>query len=107
MRIRGDRLGIRGARRQILIICLVVLATLLLCDAWFDVVLDTRTAGFQLSLLSAVLIELPLAAVAILGARRLLRITNAMLRKYQGLTGAGTAAAQHPAGGRRARPPAA
>jgi hypothetical protein len=30
-------------RRQLLIICLVVLATLLLCDAWFDVVLDVRT----------------------------------------------------------------
>ncbi|MGO8959579.1 MAG: hypothetical protein ACLQFR_19760 [Streptosporangiaceae bacterium] len=74
-------------RRQILIICLVVLATLLCCDAWFDVVLDARTAGFQLSLLSAILVELPLAAVAILGARRLLRITNAVLRRYQGLTG--------------------
>ena len=34
-------------RRQILIICLVVLATLLCCDAWFDVVLDARTNGFQ------------------------------------------------------------
>jgi hypothetical protein len=74
-------------RRQILIICLVVLATLLCCDAWFDVVLDTRTAGFQLSLLSAIFIELPLAGIAILGARRLLRITNAMVRRYRGLTG--------------------
>ena len=74
-------------RRQILIICLVVLATLLCCDAWFDVVLDARTAGFQLSLLSAIFVELPLAAIAILGARRLLRITNAMVRRYQGLTG--------------------
>jgi hypothetical protein len=74
-------------RRQILIICLVVLATLLCCDAWFDVVLDARTAGFQLSLLSAILVELPLAALAILGARRLLRMTNAVVRRYQGLTG--------------------
>ncbi len=54
-------------RRQILIICLVVLATLLCCDAWFDVVLDARTAGFQLSLLSAIFIELPLAATSDLG----------------------------------------
>jgi hypothetical protein len=36
-------------RRQVPIICLVVLATLLCCDAWFDVVLDARTAGFELS----------------------------------------------------------
>lgn len=74
-------------RRQILIICLVVLATLLCCDAWFDVVLDARTAGFQLSLLSALLVELPLALIAILGARRLLRITNAVLLRSRGFTG--------------------
>ena len=74
-------------RRQILIICLVVLATLLCCDAWFDVLLDARTRGFWLSLGSALLIELPLAAVAILGARRLLRMTFAALRRQQGETG--------------------
>ncbi len=74
-------------RRQILIICLVVLATLLCCDAWFDVVLDAHTSGFWLSLLSAIVIELPLAAVAILGARRLLRTTMAVTRRYQGEAG--------------------
>jgi hypothetical protein len=74
-------------RRQILIICLVVLATLLCCDAWFDVVLDARTKGFLFSLLSAVLVELPLAAVAILLARRLLRTTNAMLLRSRGFCG--------------------
>jgi hypothetical protein len=74
-------------RRQILIICLVVLATLLCCDAWFDVVLDARTRGFELSLLSAIIIELPLAAVAILGARRLVRVTNAVMRRYRGESG--------------------
>lgn len=74
-------------RRQILIVCLVVLATLLCCDAWFDVVLDARTSGFWLSLLSALLIELPLAAVAFLGARRLIRMTNAVMLRYQGLNG--------------------
>lgn len=74
-------------RRQILIICLVVLATLLCCDAWFDVVLDTRTAGFVLSLLSALLVELPIAALAIVGARRLLRTTMAMMRRYEGKSG--------------------
>ena len=62
-------------RRQVLIICLVVLATLLCCDAWFDVVLDAHTSGFWLSLLTALLVELPLAAMAMLGARRLLRQT--------------------------------
>jgi hypothetical protein len=75
-------------RRQVLIICLVVLATLLCCDAWFDVVLDARTSGFELSLLSALCVELPLAALAILGARRLLRLSIAVIRRYEGETGA-------------------
>lgn len=74
-------------RRQVLIICLIVLATLLLCDAWFDVVLDERTAGFWVSLLSALVIELPMAGIAILGARRLLRLNIAALRRYEGVPG--------------------
>jgi hypothetical protein len=74
-------------RRQILIVCLVVLATLLCCDAWFDVVLDAHTEGFWASLLAALLIELPLAALAILGARRLLRMTNTAMLRYRGIAG--------------------
>ena len=71
-------------RRQVLIVCLVVLATLLCCDAWFDVVLDARTAGFWLSLVSALVVELPLAALAVFGARRLLRMTSGALLRSQG-----------------------
>jgi hypothetical protein len=74
-------------RRQILIVCLIVLATLLCCDAWFDVVLDARTSGFWLSLVSALLVELPLAALAAFGARRLLRMTSGVLLRYQGQGG--------------------
>jgi hypothetical protein len=62
-------------RRQILILCLVVLATLLLCDAWFDTTLDYATHGFTFSLLLALAVELPLAVLALIGARRLLRLT--------------------------------
>jgi len=74
-------------RRQLLIICLIVLATLLCCDAWFDVVLDARTPGFYWSLASALIIELPLAAIAIAAARRLLRMTSWALWRYQGNVG--------------------
>lgn len=74
-------------RRQVLIMCLIVLATLLLCDAWFDVVLNSRTAGFLSSLLSALLIELPIAVIAIVVARRLLRITVGQVVKYEGGSG--------------------
>ena len=64
-----------------------VLATLLLCDAWFDVTLDVRTSGFLFSLLSALLVEIPLAVAAILAARRLLRLTIGRIRTREGLVG--------------------
>jgi hypothetical protein len=75
-------------RRQLLISSLWVLATLLLCDAWFDVALDVRTAGFVTSLLSAVLVELPLAILSISLARRLLKLTIGQIMRYEGLSGA-------------------
>jgi hypothetical protein len=71
-------------RRQILIICLIVLATLLLCDAWFDVVLDARTAGFVGSLVTALVIEVPIAVIAVLVARRLLRLAIGQVIRYEG-----------------------
>ncbi len=72
-------------RRQLLVICLIVLATLLCCDAWFDVVLDARTSGFWLSLASALVIELPLATLAVLAARRLLRLSLSRIRLLEGM----------------------
>lgn len=61
--------------------------TLLLADAWFDVTLDVRTGDFTFSLLSAVLVEIPLAVIAIVSARRLLRLTIGRVRSRDGLTG--------------------
>jgi len=72
-------------RRQVLIISLLVLATLLICDAWFDVVLDVGRSGFWFSLISALAFELPLAVLAILMARRLLRLTISQVMRYEGL----------------------
>ncbi len=74
-------------RRQMLILCLIVLAALLCCDAWFDTTLDWGTSGFMVSLLSALLVELPLAAVALVGARRLLRLTIGRLEALEGEPG--------------------
>jgi hypothetical protein len=73
--------------RQLVVICLIVLATLLCCDAWFDVMLDQHTRGFLLSVLSAVLVELPLAALAVFGAHRLLRSTVSMIGQAAGTRG--------------------
>ena len=74
-------------RRQVLIVCLIVLATLLCCDAWFDITLDWGTRGFMVSVLSAAVIELPLAVVALIGARRLLRLTIGRLELLSGFSG--------------------
>lgn len=74
-------------RRQILILCLIVLATLMCCDAWFDTMLDWGTRNFMFSVLSAVVIELPVAAVALIGARRLLRLTIGRLELLAGAPG--------------------
>ena len=50
--------------RQILILLLVLIGTMLFCDAWFDVGTSLATSGFWISLLSAVFAELPLAFLA-------------------------------------------
>jgi len=62
-------------QRQVLILLLVLIGTMLCCDAWFDVGTSLATSGLGISLLSAVLAELPLAFLAFAGARRLLRAT--------------------------------
>jgi hypothetical protein len=59
--------------RQIVIACLLVTATLLCCDAWFDVILDLGTSGMWLSIASAVIVELPIAFLMFSAARRLIR----------------------------------
>jgi hypothetical protein len=61
--------------RQVLILLLAGLGTMLCCDAWFDVGTSLATRGIWISLLTAVFAELPLAFLAFAGARRLLRAT--------------------------------
>jgi hypothetical protein len=61
--------------RQIVIACLVVTGTLLVCDAWFDVVLDAGTPDLWVSIASALIVELPLAFLMFNAARRLIRLS--------------------------------
>jgi hypothetical protein len=61
--------------RQVVIACLVVTGTLLCCDAWFDVVLDLGSKDVWGSVVSAVLVELPLAFLMFNAARRLIRLS--------------------------------
>lgn len=62
--------------RQVVIACLLVTGSLLLCDAWFDVILDLGTPGLWESLASAVVIEIPLALLMLNAARRLIRLST-------------------------------
>jgi hypothetical protein len=61
--------------RQVLILLLVAIGTMLCCDAWFDVGTSLATSGVWISLVTAVFAELPLALLAFAGARRLLKAT--------------------------------
>ena len=61
-------------RRQLLVPAAFTTGVLLICDAWFDLM----TAGPRdawLSVITAVLLEVPLAAFMIFSAQRLLRLT--------------------------------
>ncbi len=61
-------------RRQLLILVAFTTGVLLVCDAWFDLM----TAGPRdvgVSVATAVLVELPLAAFMIISALRLMRLT--------------------------------
>ena len=62
--------------RQIVIAFLLITATLLCCDAWFDVILDLGSSGVWVSIASAVIVEIPLAVVMFNAARRLIRLST-------------------------------
>ena len=61
--------------RQVLILLLMAVGTMLCCDAWFDVGTAVRSKGLTMSLAAALFAELPLALLAFAGARRLLIAT--------------------------------
>src|ERR1700739_1042917 len=67
-------------RRQLLMLAAFTSGVLLICDAWFDLM----TAGpddLWLSVITALLIEVPLAIFMIRGAQRIMRLT--MMRLWR------------------------
>jgi len=72
-------------RRQLAMVGLVVAATLLFCDAWFDVSLSWGTAEQWAAIATAALVELPAAALLTVGALTILRRTSAVVRQLRGL----------------------
>ncbi|WP_406445247.1 hypothetical protein OHB00_48925 [Streptomyces sp. NBC_00631] len=73
--------------RQALIPMSFVAATLLVCDAWFDVSLSWGRGDVWGSMASAVLVELPLAFLLIMRARRVLKISARLAWQRLGLEG--------------------
>jgi hypothetical protein len=65
-------------RRQLLVLTAFTTGILLVCDAWFDMMTAAPTDRW-LSVLTAVFGELPLAALLITGALRILRLTATRL----------------------------
>ena len=67
-------------RRQLLVLAGFTTGILLICDAWFDI-MTAAPDDRWVSLLTAFLAELPLAALLILGTTRIIRL-NAV-RQWQ------------------------
>jgi hypothetical protein len=62
-------------RRQFVVVSCVFTATLLVCDAWFDITLDWGTSDETSALFSAFFAELPLAFYLFYAAMRIVRMT--------------------------------
>jgi len=71
-------------RRQVVVVAAVVTGTMLVVDAWFDIVTDSTTSDLILSIVTAVVGELPLAALLFFVAFRLMRLTTHTARALAG-----------------------
>lgn len=75
------------ARRQVMVPMALVAGTLLVCDAWFDVLTSVGTRGEWLTLATAFFGELPLAAFFFVTAARVMRRSVAAFHAAMGLPG--------------------
>ena len=71
-------------QRQIVIAAALVTGTMLIIDAWFDIVTDSTTRDLIISIATAVFGELPLAVLAFVVASRLIRLTTHTARSLAG-----------------------
>jgi hypothetical protein len=74
-------------RRQIMVALMLITATLLCCDAWFDVTLSWGSSEALVSVATALLVELPIAALLLAGARRVTDYTIRALMHREGFVG--------------------
>lgn len=66
-------------RRQLVLLTAFTTGVLLVCDAWFDILTSDFGHDTAVPLLTAILVELPLAAIMITGAIRIFRLTATRL----------------------------
>jgi hypothetical protein len=66
-------------RRQVVLLTAFTTGVLLICDAWFDILTAGVGRNLAVPVLTAVLVELPLATIMITGAVRILRLTATRL----------------------------
>ena len=74
-------------QRQVVTFFMIITGTLLVCDAWFDVALSYGSSDFTTSIVSALLVELPLAFLLFASARRLVRATIQTVMELSGVAG--------------------
>jgi hypothetical protein len=91
-------------RRQALIVTAFLTAALLVCDAWFDITTASGRADTIFAIASAVLLELPLAALLFAVARHLLHFTVCRAQAVQGAPDRPTGLLQMPLLGVRREP---
>jgi hypothetical protein len=73
--------------RQIVITAFLVTATLLLCDAWFDVVLSWGSAEQTTAIVTAIGGEIPFAVFLLTVYHRLVRVLTAQIWRDRGRAG--------------------
>lgn len=66
-------------RRQLVLLAAFTTGVLLVCDAWFDIMTSDFGHDLLVPLMTALLIELPLAILMITGAVRIFRLTATRL----------------------------
>jgi hypothetical protein len=72
-------------RRQVVILAAFTSGTLLTCDAWFDVTTASGTRDFLVALATALVLELPLAALLFAISGQLLKLAMRRMRAAQGV----------------------
>lgn len=73
-------------RRQGVVVSAIITGTLLTCDAWFDITTASDRFDTLTAIASAVLLELPLAALLFAVAAHLLHLTVCQARAAAGLS---------------------